>query len=638
MTQLETEGNCAKLSDPDPCSETCVKGCQCDTGFFFDGLACVSVESCRCSQNGHHYEPHETVLLNACQQNCTCIPGQGLQCEAHTCANDETCSLQEGVLACVKGTCNVNSQGKRFITAFMQNSSPTRSNQTLELYFSGYQPATNITVSTNNMKLHRTIDEGEIISVEFPVSLEMVGTDIFVKTVLIEADKDISVFSYNHIHQTGGGTIIYPVHQLGQLYYVVTPTEDEKYKLKEFAVIAHEDLTTVTIHLKGPVTFKSKVYPAGTIFRTDLKALETIQLQSTQDLSGTKIESNKPVAVLSGHISAKKFAGNDHVVEQLLPVQSWGTTFIVPALPFQTKHDIAYVVSAENTLLKYRSNSKDESRTLVAGEVFRHEVQSSEPLVISANAGIQVHLFFTGAKRGSYYYDSFLMNIPAITCYCNSYHIYGISKFTNHAIIMAKSSESFRITNVERAISWTPIPDTEYSWAEQDVKIADHALLLEHKNTPFGLFIFGGGDYLGYGTAAHCSSVPSCPVNSHYTVCANLCPTSCAKLSDPDPCSETCVKGCQCDTGFFFDGLACVSVESCRCSQNGHHYEPHETVLLNACQQNCTCIPGQGLQCEAHTCANDETCSLQEGVLACVKGKNSFPYAHWLCILSERWL
>ncbi|KAM6428804.1 IgGFc-binding protein-like [Liasis olivaceus] len=611
---------CANITEPRPCPETCTEGCQCDDGFLFDGIACIPKESCGCFSNGHYYQPNEKVLLNACQKQCTCIAGEGLICTDHSCAIQETCETQEGVMRCVqKGTCTVSSRGKKFVTAFMENLSGSKSDQKLELYISGYHPATNITVSTNNMKVHRTIDEGEIISIRLPISLEMLGTDVFDRMVLIEADKDISVSSYNHIHDTGGGTIVYPTHQLGQLYYVVTPTEDTYYKLKEFAVIAHEDLTAVTIQLKGTVTFQSKVYPAGTNLTTHLKAFEAIQLQSIEDLSGTRVESNKPVAVLSGHICAGKFAGSDHVVEQLLPVQSWGTTFIVPVLPFQTQYDIAYIVSAENTLLKYQSRFKEDSHTLVAGEVLKLEVQKSDTLFISADAGIQVHLFFTGAKKGGVWYDSFLMNIPAIACYCSSYHIYGIREFTNHVLIIAKSSESSQITIEEGAISWTQIPGTVYSWGEQDVKVTDHALSVEHKNTPFGLFIFGGGHYLGYGAAAHCSSiVPSCPVNSHYTICGNRCPTSCGKINDPDPCSETCVKGCQCDTGFFFDGLACVSVESCRCSHNGHNYEAHESVLLNACQEKCTCIPGQGLKCEAHTCATDETCSPQEGALACV--------------------
>ncbi|KAF7242403.1 IgGFc-binding protein [Varanus komodoensis] len=108
-----------------------------------------------------------------------------------------------------------------------------------------------------------------------------------------------------------------------------------------------------------------------------------------------------------------------------------------------------------------------------------------------------------------------------------------------------------------------------------------------------------------------------CPANSHYQLCADLCSTSCAKITDPQPCPETCTEGCQCDDGFFFDGLGCVRAESCGCFHNGRYYKPNETVLLNTCQESCRCIPSQGVTCEAHSCARDETCKIQDGVLGC---------------------
>ncbi|XP_013923371.1 PREDICTED: IgGFc-binding protein-like [Thamnophis sirtalis] len=520
---------------------------------------------------------------------------------------------------CTSRTCNVSSRGKKFLTAFMYNYYHYQ-NKKLELYVSGYHPATNITVSTNKGKIHRTINEGELASIELSLYLEMMGSDIFNKAVLIEADKDISVSSYSGVAVSVGGTLIYPIDQLGQLYYVVTPTEDSSLNLKEFAAVAHEDFTSVTIHLQGTVTFKNKVYHAGSILMTDLKAFEAIQLQSTEDLSGTRIESTKSVAVLSGHSCVTKFTFCDHVVEQLLPVQSWGTTFIVPPLSFQTKFDIAYIVSAENTLLKYQSSSRKESRTLVAGEVVQLEIPASQPLFISADARIQVVFFFTGAKRGDGYYEPFLMNIPAITCYCNSYHIYGMKNFTNHAMIIAKSSESGRITMEGRTIRWTQIPGTKYSWAEEDVDITDRALSVEHENSPFGLFVFGGGKADGYGTAALCSSVPiSCPENSHHEACGNGCPATCSDRSAPSTCNNTCAQICQCDEGFVRSGEKCVPVDTCNCIYQGVTYKAGEEFWGDEdCQSHCKCDAKLGKAvCRKSSCKGKRKCSVVNGVQGC---------------------
>uniref|UniRef100_A0A8C3FY59 VWFD domain-containing protein n=1 Tax=Chrysemys picta bellii TaxID=8478 RepID=A0A8C3FY59_CHRPI len=109
-----------------------------------------------------------------------------------------------------------------------------------------------------------------------------------------------------------------------------------------------------------------------------------------------------------------------------------------------------------------------------------------------------------------------------------------------------------------------------------------------------------------------------CPANSHYEVCADLCTTTCARITDARKCPDTCAEGCQCDDGFLFDGQGCVALQSCGCFKKGIYYKPNETVLTNKCQQNCTCIPAQGVTCEAHSCASDETCQIRDGVMQCI--------------------
>ena len=67
--------------------------------------------------------------------------------------------------------------------------------------------------------------------------------------------------------------------------------------------------------------------------------------QSKSDLSGTRIQASRPVNVYSGNIRAKvdvvedPSVGNintgsrDHLVEQLMPVNSWGTVFHIQPIP-----------------------------------------------------------------------------------------------------------------------------------------------------------------------------------------------------------------------------------------------------------------------------------------------------------------
>ncbi|NXA23173.1 FCGBP protein, partial [Ibidorhyncha struthersii] len=109
----------------------------------------------------------------------------------------------------------------------------------------------------------------------------------------------------------------------------------------------------------------------------------------------------------------------------------------------------------------------------------------------------------------------------------------------------------------------------------------------------------------------------SCPANSSYSLCTNLCLKSCAGLGDASKCPKTCVEGCDCDKGYRFDGHGCVPEEDCGCFVDGKYYKPHESVLKDNCQKRCTCVPDKGLTCSSHSCTDDENCEIRDGLLGC---------------------
>lgn len=69
-------------------------------------------------------------------------------------------------------------------------------------------------------------------------------------------------------------------------------------------------------------------------------------LGENQDLSGTRIQSSAPVNVYSGNIRVKvsqvenganiNTGSRDHIVEQLTPVNTWGSVFNIQPIPGRT--------------------------------------------------------------------------------------------------------------------------------------------------------------------------------------------------------------------------------------------------------------------------------------------------------------
>ncbi|NWR38276.1 FCGBP protein, partial [Tachuris rubrigastra] len=106
-----------------------------------------------------------------------------------------------------------------------------------------------------------------------------------------------------------------------------------------------------------------------------------------------------------------------------------------------------------------------------------------------------------------------------------------------------------------------------------------------------------------------------CPANSTYFLCTNTCANTCA--GSATACPQTCAEGCQCRQGSMWDGQGCIPEEQCGCFEDGRYYKPHEVVFQDHCQRRCSCIPGQGLACHNHSCTEDESCEIWEGVLKC---------------------
>ncbi|KAK9394610.1 IgGFc-binding protein [Crotalus adamanteus] len=109
----------------------------------------------------------------------------------------------------------------------------------------------------------------------------------------------------------------------------------------------------------------------------------------------------------------------------------------------------------------------------------------------------------------------------------------------------------------------------------------------------------------------------TCPANSHFAICSNICEVTCAGLTDHLECPTTCVEGCQCDGGFFWDGLKCISLDECGCFEHNTYYPPDVPILQNNCKEKCVCSPAGGFFCEDHACAANEACVVKDGIMQC---------------------
>lgn len=109
-----------------------------------------------------------------------------------------------------------------------------------------------------------------------------------------------------------------------------------------------------------------------------------------------------------------------------------------------------------------------------------------------------------------------------------------------------------------------------------------------------------------------------CPANSHYTLCASGCPTTCATLTSTATCRRPCAETCECNQGYLLSGESCVPVKDCGCSYEGRYYRKGEVFFPEAkCLEKCTCGQNGAVSCKRNKCRTGEICKVVNGVSGC---------------------
>lgn len=396
--------------------------------------------------------------------------------------------------------------GRTFVTVFLQNDNlDLPDTQSLELFINTYSPLTTVTFSIDNVLFLNNLIEEAPSSFTIPIvlDLKLSGVAISKNVILIESDKDICVTSIIKNGLSSETSIVYPLNEFGLEYYIVTGAGLEGGK-SEFAVISGEKITTVNIYLKGAVNYKGVNYGPQKVLTVTLPAFSAIQIQSTEDLTGTRIVSQKPVAVLSG--SACVGIKCSLVFEQLTPVSSWGKDFIVTPAP-KTEYNAAFVVASQRTTVQYYSDPNlKKLLTLAAGEFLKIVIGPQNTVNISASAGIEVLFYGRAAQKQL---GHIFLEVPPVSKYCYSYSQPPLIASLNFVVLIVRTADvqqilfnNGQLTNVK----WVRYPGTDYSLTTKQVGPIQPGSLFTC-SSPFLLLSYGAliTDTLAYGSVGICA-------------------------------------------------------------------------------------------------------------------------------------
>jgi len=153
-----------------------------------------------------------------------------------------------------------------------------------------------------------------------------------------------------------------------------------------------------------------------------INRLQTVYIRSSEDLTGTRILTDKPVSVFSGHECANipwNVAACDMIVEQIPPVSLWGRVFYIAPLANRTSYTVKIIAAHNSTDIQIYCNDTMESHFLNSSMFVNKTVVGQQYCVIHSSNRVLVVMFGHGQNDDSGHGDPFMMLVPAEVQYTN---------------------------------------------------------------------------------------------------------------------------------------------------------------------------------------------------------------------------
>ncbi|MPV86645.1 IgGFc-binding protein [Ostreibacterium oceani] len=202
------------------------------------------------------------------------------------------------------------------------------------------------------------------------------------RALLISSVDPISGYMLNRRTATTDMSFLLDIPGLGTTYRLATYNVQGNLNT-QFSITAVNDNTTVTI---TPTAALTSGQPADTPFSRTLNAGESFYFESAQDLTGSLVTADNPVAVFSGNVCANVPTGVsacDHLFSQLPPVNNFADTFVIPetALTGSVGDIVRVVAHEDNTDVTINGTLV---ATLMAGEFYEHDATSDTVIETSS--------------------------------------------------------------------------------------------------------------------------------------------------------------------------------------------------------------------------------------------------------------
>ena len=323
----------------------------------------------------------------------------------------------------ISGQCYITSKGKEFWVGFLENYAAQGGllgNDSLKIFVSSnINTSGTVTIPLQAFTISFTVAANTTVTIDIPFSLAQNDTSEIIedKGVLVQTQDTVSVFAQHASCNTDDATLVLPTPMLGTDYRIMAYRGYQFNSFgspSEFVIAATQDNTQIQI---TPSVATIGGNPANITFTITLNKGQTYQVQTLKDnldFTGSTIvetSGSKPISVFSGSMCTRVdnscMQACDHLYEQDLPTDKWGTEFHVIPFKFHpgtNKDRYTYRILAHKNGTVVTING-GAPVNLSAGAVYEQN-QVKNPLCVSSNKPINVTQYMESFDCGPGLFDS----------------------------------------------------------------------------------------------------------------------------------------------------------------------------------------------------------------------------------------
>ncbi len=335
------------------------------------------------------------------------------------------------------------------------------------------------------------------VTITIPVSNELASNSIETKGFRVESPGAVSGYLLNRRSASTDMTYLIDSTSLGTDHVVAGY---QNIRPDQMSAQATQDNTVVTFTPAG----------GGAPVQVTLNAGQTYMFSASQQLTGSRVTSDKPIAVFSGNNCANVPSNNtacDHLLEQIPSVDLLSNTYLLAKTPRTGPQGnvVRVVATVDNTEVRFNG---DLVATLNAGEF--HEGRVPAGLQINASQKVLVAQYLIGTTQAGAVTDPAMVIIPGQEQWLDSYVFAAPSGSANFptdfvSIIMSTADIGSLLINgvLADAGAFTTLGSTAFSYGDFDVSGIDGPFGISAAS-PFLLLLSGfdnADSYFTYGGA-----------------------------------------------------------------------------------------------------------------------------------------